>query len=649
MQSLSEHQLLTGLVAISSILLFGRGTAELAKRCNQPEVLGELVGGFVLGPSILGLAFPSVYHLLFGDPGVGLALSMFAWTGAILLLIVAGAEVDLTVLNQHKKAGCFAAIFTIVPSIVVGTIFATHFMQMTILSAVFFGIVLAVTAVSVIAKILIESKSLRRGYAQVILAAGIASEIVVWPLISAVSALHSGDSWLVGLKTTAYACVFFALMLTVGQKFVDWIMRRMADFTTIIYGQLSLLVILGFFFAEVTEILGLHPLLGPFVFGVLIGRAPRATAKLKDSIHSMSLSVFAPVFFVTAGMRVDVTKLTHPDAFSITIGICFVAMLTKVVFGFIGGKLSGLRSWESVLVGLGANMRGGTDVIVAILGGSLGIISESAYSMYAIAAILTVFISPPLIKWLEKKVPATDKELERLSKEAAKSRAYLAGVERVLLPTFPDLHPTECIPILGLISTTKERENEVFDIAEIAPDAHTRATQSASDAMKELSQTKLREHSKVSMSEKTIVESVLESAKSCDLIMIGARSLSNAANTSFGHIQDAIIDSAQKDVLVISNGKSIMRQKIRKILVPVNGMEFSMAAADVGAYIARSAEAELVLLHVVAQPASTKAGISKHALMRQGLKTLKEVKFRTRRLDIQVTDLVLLSQILQQK
>ncbi|MFN1222387.1 hypothetical protein ACKYQE_13945, partial [Enterococcus faecium] len=86
--------------SLSSILLVGRGTAEIAKRFNQPEVLGELLGGFLIGPSIIGALFPELHHHLFSDPGVGMALSMFAWTGAILLLIVAGAEVDLTILTQ---------------------------------------------------------------------------------------------------------------------------------------------------------------------------------------------------------------------------------------------------------------------------------------------------------------------------------------------------------------------------------------------------------------------------------------------------------------------------------------------------------------------------------------------------------------------
>ncbi|MGH9547857.1 MAG: cation:proton antiporter, partial [Terriglobales bacterium] len=170
---------------------------------------------------------------------------------------------------------------------------------------------MSVTAVSVIAKIFIESQTFRRDYAQVIMAAGIASEVTVWPLISIVSAIHKGDTWTSGLLTVFNAALFFVVMLTVGQKFVDWSMRKISDVTQIIFGQLTLLITYGLLFACVTELLGLHALLGPFVFGLLIGRAPRTTARIKENLKALTLSIFAPVFFVTAGMRVDITKISN--------------------------------------------------------------------------------------------------------------------------------------------------------------------------------------------------------------------------------------------------------------------------------------------------------------------------------------------------
>src|SRR5579871_2883344 len=116
MKAISEHELLVGLMALAAILIVGRGTAECARRVGQPEVLGELLGGILLGPSVLGALFPHIYKNLFSEVGVALPLSMFSWTGAILLLLLAGAEIDLELLKEHFRAGMSTAIITIVAS-----------------------------------------------------------------------------------------------------------------------------------------------------------------------------------------------------------------------------------------------------------------------------------------------------------------------------------------------------------------------------------------------------------------------------------------------------------------------------------------------------------------------------------------------------
>lgn len=291
MQALTEHQLLTGLLALSAIILTGRGTAEIARRFHQPEVLGELLGGVILGPSILGALVPRAHQFMFGESAIALPLSLFSWTGAILLLMLAGTEVDLSIIRQHRKAGTSAAIMSIFPSIIIGTALGVFAMHLPVPSAVFLGAVLSVTAVSVVAKIFIETANFRRDYAQVIMAAGIASEILVWPIISILSAMSAGKNWLSGAATIPYAILFITLMLTVGQRFTNWAMRRIADVTQINYGQLSLLLVLGMCSAAITEVAGLHALLGAFVFGLLIGRAPRTRAHLKESLHSLTFVV----------------------------------------------------------------------------------------------------------------------------------------------------------------------------------------------------------------------------------------------------------------------------------------------------------------------------------------------------------------------
>ncbi|HET9110049.1 MAG TPA: cation:proton antiporter, partial [Ktedonobacterales bacterium] len=414
MQSLSEQQLLFALLGIAAILLVGRGVAELARRIGQPEVLGELLGGVLLGPSVFGAIFPGAYRALFLAPSVSAGLSLFSWVGAILLLLVAGLEVDLKILRENARPNALTALFAIVPSIIAGTVFAVVLLGRPLANGVFLGLTLSVTGVSVIAKILIERDALRRTYAQVIIAAGVASEVIVWLLISVVSTLRAGTELQTGARALIFAVAFFAFMLTLGRRFTNWAMRRTADLTSIVRGEVSLALILAFVSAAITQALGLHALLGAFVFGVLLGEAPRANEQLKERLQTLVVGVFAPIFFVLAGMRVDIFKLGSFASVGVVALLFIIATLVKVLFGAMGARLGGMRPIESLLVGVGVDLRGGTDVIVAILGAELGLLSVQVYTLYAFVAILTVLAAPLVIDLLERRTPPSREELARL-------------------------------------------------------------------------------------------------------------------------------------------------------------------------------------------------------------------------------------------
>lgn len=344
MQGLSDEALLRALVALACILLAGRGMAELARRVGQPEVLGELVGGVVLGPSALGALFPGVYHAIFLDPLVGHGLSLLSWIGAILVLFIAGVEVDLRILRQNARPGSLAAAGAIITSIIAGTVCGRLFLGVVPPGGIFLGLVLSVTAVSVAAKILIEREALRRSYAQVILAAGVASEVVVWLLISVVVAFKAGDGAIGIVRSSSIVVAFFALMLTVGRRFTFWAMRRVADATQIVNAELSLVLLLALAAAALTEWLGFHALLGAFVFGVLLSPAPRATPALRERIQTLTLSFFAPIFFVLAGMRVNIFQLGSPAALIEIVLLLLAATIIKVGVGALGARLGGLRA-----------------------------------------------------------------------------------------------------------------------------------------------------------------------------------------------------------------------------------------------------------------------------------------------------------------
>lgn len=641
--TLGEHNLLVVLLAIGVVLVAGRGAAEIARRLRQPEVLGELLGGVLLGPSALGALFPDIYRALFLDQQVAISLSLLSWIGAILLLLIAGIEVDLGVLRVNARPGLFAAAFAIVPSIVAGILFGRLILGLPAPNGVFLGLVLSVTAVSVAAKILIERESLRRAYAQVILAAGIVSEVLVWLLISIVSALRSGSPVASGIRATIVVVLFFALMMTVGRSFTFWAMRRTSDLTSIVNGELTLVLVLTFLSAAVTQALGLHPLLGAFVFGVLLGRAPRATQQLKERVQTLTVGFFAPIFFVLAGMRVDILELGGPSVILAIVLLFVVATVVKVGFSALGAKLGTLRTWESVLVGVGLNLKGGTDVIVAILGAELGLLSVRIYTMYAVVAILTVLFSPPIIAALEPHVPPSREEMERLNREEAKRRAYLPHMERVLAPATPELQPEIAASVLEQIARSKQAEQEIFDVTQFVvegPDEQRpEVAQAAEQAHASLEQAKPSERQEITrlrVNTEDATASILAASQDHDLIAVGALHPSSTRSFSLGTLQDRIIDQAQCDVLVAVADAPLNPSNVRRILVPVNGFGYSLAAGDVAAYLAQAMDAELVLFTSVSARLDSFfwQERSHRQLLESGYQLLHELDFRVGRMGL---------------
>lgn len=644
MRTLSETDLLTALLALAVILVLARAMAEIARRVGQPEVLGELFAGFLLGPSVFGALAPSVYHTLLLNPTVGLILSGFSWIGAILLLLMAGLEVDLDLLKGLARPGALTAAFAVVPSLLAGTVFAALVLHRVPPSGVYLGIVLSVTGVSVAAKILIERGSMRREYAQIIVAAGVASEVVVWLLVAVASSLHSSSPVIAGLLHTAYALAVFLVALTVGRRFVFWTMRRVQDATGIIRGQVTLVLALVFVAAAATQALGLHALLGAFVVGVILGRSPRTNEKLMDGLQMLTVAVFGPIFFALAGMRVDILQLGSVSAIETVLLLLVVATMVKMGFGALGALLGGTRPWAAAIVGAGVNLKGGTDVVVAVVGTTLGLLTATAYTMYAVVAIITALFSPALIGFLERRAPPTEKEHKRLEAEEASSRSYVPRVERVLVPISKQLRGSLAASVVESIAVAKHRQGQIFDITEVEVKSGSQnrsvKAQEARDRIGEAGTLKTVEVTEESVGAADIVARILDVSKDYDLIAIGAKPPDTKGALSLGRMQDRIIDEADADVLVAVDDRSehFNCGALSRILVPTNGLEYSMAAGDIAASLAESCGAQVILMHIVhpVVEARTDRGSGKREAVDRAGGVLDELEFRIRRLNVEV-------------
>lgn len=426
---------------------------------------------------------------------------------------------------------------------------------------------------------------------------------MAWVLVAMTSASYGASPALAVARSALLAGGFLLFMTLVGRRITHVAMRWVADETRVSKGQVSLVLVLTFLAAALTQRLGLHPLLGAFAFGVLLNSAPRTNRPLLDGVQTLVAGLFAPVFFVLAGMRVDVSQLRTPAAWGMVALLLLIATAAEVVPAALGARLGGLRRGEAALVAVGLNMKGGTDLIVAIVGVELGLLADDSYTMYAVVALVTVTLSPALLLWLEKKSPPSPEESIRLESEEAARRAYIPGVERILVPIVANALPGFATEIVESLVASKRRLGETVDITELAVEPQAPGpARAAGEARQGLA--RLGARARVGIFRQTrelcgSIQAILSASRDHDLIVIGARPPSRGRGLSFGRLQDAIVQRAESNVLiVVGEPRAAARASARRILVPIIGLEYSLAAADLAAHVALAWDAELVLLSV---------------------------------------------------
>ncbi len=597
--SLSEHQLLKVLIALAVLVVVSRGFGELARRARLPEVVGQLLAGVVLGPSLLGLAAPGAESWLFSDPGVGNSLSAFSWVGAVLLLLLGGLEVDLAVIRAKARVGILAAAGAILPSIAVGIGFGTLALGQSLASATFLGVVLSVTAVTVTTAFLLEQGLGRRDYAQVILVSGVISELVVWLLVPVVSALYgpAGAPLPAGIDAALSIVGVFLLLMTFGRRITFWIMRRCADTLRIRRAPISLVLVLTLAASALTQALGLHPLLGAFIVGLLLVGAPRVNPPLIQSVRTMTLGFFAPIFFTLAGMRVDVTGLGGPAAIVAVVGLFAAMGLVKFAFTAAGARLGGLRGRPVALVGLGSNFRGGTDVIVASVGTTLGFLSTRVYTLYALGALLTLVVFTPLLSALARATSPTEAELRRLAREELQRGGYVPTLERIVVPLLEGLPSPLAAVVVERLSIARRAQRLVLDVIEV--EVHDAASPQFPSALAAGTQAVTAPPANARLD----LTGLLAAAARSDLVVAVAPDAREHSSFRSGSFHHRLVTEVSSDVLLmVADHAEASWDAIRRILVPCDGLAPSTAASDLAVALAPAPDTELVIFHAVRPP-----------------------------------------------
>ena len=408
---MSEDQITTFYLQLGILVLFSRLGGEFFRFLKAPVVLGEVIAGVVLGPTVLGHFCPILFPMLFPDSGPNsIALASISNLSAILFLLAAGLEVDFHLVKKQGKSALFISSAGIVFPLAGGFLLAYFFPQLLghnqeehpTVFAFFVGVALSITALPILAKTLLDLNLYRTGFGMTLVAAGVLDDLIGWILFGVVLALdhiHDLGKLDVGpiiqmlLITLGYA----GLMVTAGRYLGERILAWSKKYFSPNGGTIGVVIGLGLVSASFTQFVGIHGLFGAFLLGAALGGSPNLQTENREAISKVISHFLAPVLFATIGLRVD--YLANFD-FQLVMVVLVIACVGKISGAGLAARWLGIPRRKALAFGFGMNCRGVMEILVGTIALQEKIIDERFFVALATMAMVTSLMGGVAIRFL---------------------------------------------------------------------------------------------------------------------------------------------------------------------------------------------------------------------------------------------------------
>jgi Kef-type K+ transport system membrane component KefB len=627
------------LAQLITLMVVGRLLGEAMNRIGQPSVMGMLLGGIVLGPSLFGALWPHLQEMLFPKtPEQKAMLDGISQFGILLLLLLTGMETDLKLVRKVGRAAISISLTGVAVPFACGFALG-QFMpeallphsEQRLLTSLFLGTAMSISSIKIVAAIVREMGFTRRNLGQIIVASAICEDSIGWVIIAiTLSLAEAGTIDPVSVaKSVLGTAVFLVASFTIGRRVVFFLIRWTNDNFASDFPVITMILVIMGGMALTTHLIGVHTVLGAFVAGMLIGESPILSKHIDEQLRGLILAFFMPVFFGIAGLSADLTVLKDPVLALMTLGLIAIASFGKFAGAFIGGEIGGLAKREALALACAMNARGSTEVIVATIGLSMGALSQNLFTMIVAMAIITTMAMPPMLRWGLSRVPMSKTEKERLEREEFEAKGFVSNLERLLLAADESpngkfasrlagvLAGTRGLPITILPLTATGKSKQTAKQEKDEPARGDRAEETVKSAAGDTKRAKGEEDDKPAEVDVTVrklegssEQSVAnEAKKGYDLLLVGvgntaAKRDTKSAAKSGGvfHPDVARIALAFEGPLAIVIGKGVhLKQPERsplEILVPVNGTDVSRRAAEVAIAIARACDCPITALYV---------------------------------------------------
>lgn len=392
---------------ILTILAAARLIGWLFRKIHQPRVIGEMVAGILLGPSLFGWLAPGLHETLFTAASLGY-LSALSYIGLLLFMFLVGLELDLTHLRELGRAAIVTSQVSIILPFVFGSLFALYLYprlsdpSVNVVGFVLFmGAAMSVTAFPVLARILTEHNMLRTRIGSVAITCAAVDDVTAWCILAGIIVIVRSSSSALPLWLMLTGLVgFVLLMLFVVRRAVVPLKSLYQKRGSLTADTIAIVLLLVLTSSLITESLGVHALFGAFLAGVVMPRHPGLSRELSQKFEAVVVVLLLPLYFALTGLRSSFFLIAGARMWFYAAAIIVLAVAGKWGGSMISARMNGMTWRESAAVGVLLNTRGLVELVILNIGLDLGVLSPALFSMMVLMALVTTLMTTPLLNWI---------------------------------------------------------------------------------------------------------------------------------------------------------------------------------------------------------------------------------------------------------
>ena len=611
------HPILLLLLQIATILAASRLVGMVFARFGQPQVVGEMIAGIMLGPSLLGWVAPGTFQSLFPASGMP-TLNALSQIGVTLFLFLIGLELDPKLLRNRGRAALVISHVSIVAPFLLGAGLALYLytrvfhdtptMNFTAV-ALFMGAAMSITAFPVLARILTERNLHKSKVGAISITCAAIDDVTAWCMLAFVIAIARARGIEPGLVTAGLSLAYVAVMFFGVRPFLhrlQLVFDRQGRLSQNVFAVILLLVVLS---SVATEWIGIHALFGAFLMGAIMPKGTAFVRAILDKLEDVVVIFLLPIFFAYTGLKTQIGVLDTAELWIDCLVIIVVACLGKFGGSTLAARAAGLDWRESAAIGILMNTRGLMELVILNIGRELGVITDAVFAMMVIMALFTTALTTPVLAWvypaklMRRKLAGTD-----LAGDKPSDRAH--PPYSILIPiSLPKSGPA-LLQLAHLIGGGPDASSRLVALHLNRPTEHDayRAGIDSDDPqhsgpLEPLLTQARKDHiqvSPISFTSNDFAGDIVAVAqeRESNLILLGFHK-PIIGTTILGGTVHKVISGAGIDAGVLVD-RGFRASTLKQVLVPLVGASHDRLALQIAARIARSAGARVTILHVVA-------------------------------------------------